>query len=549
MTNPAFKFGGGKTRFIALLAVVAAFTAAIFADEAATKRFDLPGGDAAKSLRLFSSQSGLEVVFAPETAAGASTNAVQGDYTPQDAARLLLQGTGLVAVQDAKTGAFMVNRSQNPPAESAASTEVHSPNVGGLGTIIGRVFSPDTGEYLHFAEIRVVGSSLMAYSGPDGSYSLTNVPSGRVTLSVNYTGFNLETLALDLAPGETATRQHPGLKSPGQESKGGEGPVVLRRRILFRTAFPATPRRSWTSGRRWPRSMTSPPTPTVKSLAATSGNSSNTSPARFWITRKAMPRAAPDRGLDPKYTSVTIDGMQMASAQSGSFGTNSRQFEFEEASINSVDTIELSKTLDASMVASAPAGVINLVSKNAFDLTQRILSAELDLTADGYGMTLHGTPTFNDKNQVKVFPGGSFEYGDSFGGRFGVYISFGNFNSWNPQGLETNTYATGATGTQLSKIMFKDGPTENHRYSAAVNLDYKINDHLSFSIRNTGSRLKNEFINQNMFFDVSDLDPSSNLTHVVAQTNGQSTNLEETLSHRLKIMTRPLGSGENSPIR
>ena len=78
-------------------------------------------------------------------------------------------------------------------------------------------------------------------------------------------------------------------------------------------------------------------------------------------------RAVRIGGLDPKYAGVSVDGMRMASASSATFGGTTRQFEFEQASITSVESIELNKTLTASMDADAPAGSLNLRSRNAFD--------------------------------------------------------------------------------------------------------------------------------------------------------------------------------------
>lgn len=78
------------------------------------KAFDLPAGAAESTLRKFSTQAGHEVIFAPAVAAGVTTNPVRGELAPTDAIRRLLDGTGLIATQDAASGAFMVNRAPRP---------------------------------------------------------------------------------------------------------------------------------------------------------------------------------------------------------------------------------------------------------------------------------------------------------------------------------------------------------------------------------------------------------------------------------------------------
>ncbi len=80
-------------------------------------------------------------------------------------------------------------------------------------------------------------------------------------------------------------------------------------------------------------------------------------------------------GLDPKYVGVSVDGMRMASAQDAAFGGDSRQFEFEQSSINSVEAIEVNKTPTARMDADSPAGAINFRSKSAFDRKGREITA------------------------------------------------------------------------------------------------------------------------------------------------------------------------------
>jgi hypothetical protein len=71
--------------------------------------FAIPAGTADKSLKHFSTQSGLEVVYAAPIVRDVRTPAVNGDLTPAEAVARLLEGTGLTSVQDAKTGAFSIS--------------------------------------------------------------------------------------------------------------------------------------------------------------------------------------------------------------------------------------------------------------------------------------------------------------------------------------------------------------------------------------------------------------------------------------------------------
>ncbi len=77
--------------------------------------FDLPADSAERSLKLFSAQSGVDVIFIPEAVAQVTTKPVRGEFTPLEAADLMLAGTALRVSHDAKTGVISVTR--QPVAE------------------------------------------------------------------------------------------------------------------------------------------------------------------------------------------------------------------------------------------------------------------------------------------------------------------------------------------------------------------------------------------------------------------------------------------------
>lgn len=84
------------------------------------RAFDLPGGPAEETLKLFAKQAGREIVFAGAAVAQVKTNPVTGELPPREALSALLANTGLVATEDSKSGAFAVRREapveKNAPA-------------------------------------------------------------------------------------------------------------------------------------------------------------------------------------------------------------------------------------------------------------------------------------------------------------------------------------------------------------------------------------------------------------------------------------------------
>ena len=84
------------------------------------KNFNLPAGEAVKTLRQFSETSGRETLFAAEAVRGVRTAAIKGEYTPKEALDRMLDGTGLIVVQDEKTGALAIRREPGPNVPRAA---------------------------------------------------------------------------------------------------------------------------------------------------------------------------------------------------------------------------------------------------------------------------------------------------------------------------------------------------------------------------------------------------------------------------------------------
>ena len=86
---------------------------------AQTASFDLPAQPLADALRQFASQSGVQLVFAPELGAGRRSQAVRGTQEAEAALQQLLRGTGLRARRDGVT--WTVER------EPAAGSSVLAP--------------------------------------------------------------------------------------------------------------------------------------------------------------------------------------------------------------------------------------------------------------------------------------------------------------------------------------------------------------------------------------------------------------------------------------
>jgi hypothetical protein len=114
ITSPlsAGKRSAARALVVALALGLASIASAA---ELAKRSFNVPAADAEKSLKVFSEQARLEVLFPTALVFGVRTKSVSGDLPPREALTQMLAGTGLVAVQDTTTGAFSVRKGATEP--------------------------------------------------------------------------------------------------------------------------------------------------------------------------------------------------------------------------------------------------------------------------------------------------------------------------------------------------------------------------------------------------------------------------------------------------
>ena len=390
---------------------------------------------------------------------------------------------------------------------------------------------------LRNAEVAIEGTNIVAFSGDDGSYTLPNIPAGEATVTVTYTGYDRASTRISLAPGATVTRDFE-LKGStfGAAAKGPGNEVVRLDKFVVSNEREGNAKAI----------MEQRAALNMKSVVA-SDNFGDVTGGNIGEFMKYLPgvvidynnadaRAVRIGGLDPKYAAVSIDGMRMASAASATFGATTRQFEFEQASITSVESIELNKTLTASMDADAPAGSMNLRSRNAFDRKGREVTASTTISANPYDLTLRRTPGPGDGIHRKVRPGAVFTYSESFNQRFGIQLSLSGNQLYNEQAILNQTLdtASAARGPVINTIAFRDNPKITSRSAIGLNLDYKFNPNLVVALRTSGSHFRDEINSRVLTFRAASaqIDPTSTLTYLLAQpTANANTRLESAMGH------------------
>ena len=409
------------------------------------------------------------------------------------------------------------------------------------GAIQGRIFNPATGEYVRNAELAIAGTSLVAYSADDGTYTLNGVPAGEVTVTLRYTSYATASATLRVADGATTTRDFELVFAGVKPAASDSGSAVLKL-----SEFIVSAEREGNAK----AIMEQRAAINVKSVVS-ADNFGDLTGGTVGEFIKYLPgvvmdyvdsdaRAARIGGLDPRYSSVSVDGMTMASAPSASFGGNSRQFEFEQASIVGTDAIEINKTTTASMEADSPAGRINMRSRSAFDRKRREITATIGLTGNEYSWDYKRTPGPYDRADYKVRPSFVFTYAEAFKQRFGVALSIGaNTLSTEQAGVtHTYSYADAARGPVINQIAFRDAPKLTTRGSVTLTTDYKFSPELSFSLRTAGSHFNDGTnLRQIAFFvNPAQVTAGSTLTDVTAlATANANTRVQYNTSRRNKL--------------
>ncbi len=354
------------------------------------------------------------------------------------------------------------------------------------GAITGRVFNPATGEYLRNAQIRVVETGQRAVSEDEGAFRLAPVAPGRVTVEVSYTGYRTITSVVDVAAGAAVTKDF-NLISTLQAA--GDTTVKL-------DAFTVSSEREGSAKAIMDQRRNMNVTNTVASDAFGDNAEGNIGeflrhlPGVELNLNYGEVRTVSLGGLPAEYTSVTMDGVSLASVDANNSGSGAaRSFTMEMASLNSMESIEVNKTISADMEANAPAGTINLRTKRAFDRAGRRVSWQTTLAAhsSAFGLGRSLGPD-EDRRTYKLRPGGILEYSDVFlNKRLGLVLNISESNVYQEALISALAYNATPTTTDSRPLVpttlnFQWAPRFNKRFATTLTADYKITNELNVGV-------------------------------------------------------------------
>ncbi len=506
-------------RVLALIALLSLPGRFLLAAEVAPRPFAIPAGEGADTLKVFAVQAQCEIMFPSEPVAGVKTNPVNGTFTSRDALERLIAGTGLVIVEEPKTGALMITRPaatvahlSKPSSDPNSLSEKSLPPVkrknpfaiigsflalaiapvypahaadNAAASITGRVQNVVTGQYLNNARITVRGTALAVFTDQTGTYQLPHVPPGSVTLEVFYTELDSQSATVDLRPGLALTKDF----DLTSAARYGDGNVVKLSAFTVATSRETNANAIAINEQRF--------SPNLKNVVAadefgavTEGNIGEFLKFLPGVTldyTSADARYVSVRGLPNANSAVTVDGNRIANTNGGI----DRAFQFDQLSINNVSRIEVTKGPTPESSADAIGGTINLVSKSAFERSRSeftyrvVLGMNQQSQQDVQYLSFGASPGTGRDPRAKILPGFDFSYVNPVTKNFGFTLSGYNSNTFNQQYSSAQRWSptsnVGPGGTLANPAMttyqFNDGPKLTSRYSTAATIDWRVATH------------------------------------------------------------------------
>lgn len=354
----------------------------------------------------------------------------------------------------------------------------------GNGSIEGRIVSSSNGQALQGAIVRIVNSVQRAETQRDGTFVLRNLQPGDYELEVSYFGFAPRTTKASVSPGGTARIEVDMSDSSdvvALEALTVEGEAVGQARATNQQRV-ATSMVNITSEEMLGTMVDNNIATALQRLPGLSANAD---------TFSEIPRFVNIRGFNADLNSVQLNGARLPTSGSGVGGTDgagdtARAFALDDIPGNAVTSVEVVKAPTPDRDGDTIGGIVNLVTKSAFDRTGRAI--DFQVGADYVELRDTFVPNFS-LGYSDITRGGRL------GLRFDVNFSKGDEGFDNidydslplvPQ-LPFNSYLNLATEGRATfaheDTEYNNYLIERDRYGFSMSLDYKLSDTTSLYFR------------------------------------------------------------------
>ena len=220
------------------------------------------------------------------------------------------------------------------------------------------------------------------------------------------------------------------------------------------------------------------------------------------------------RGTSPEFSSVTVNGNRVPSAESGV-----RSVQLDLIPSDMVQTVVVNKVVTADMDGDAIGGTVDLVTKNS--PTRRIISASLGSGWNGV----------SEKAQLT----GAFTYGDRITDKWGFIASASYQN--NPIGSDNTEFEwvkNDKGENYVEDFQIRKYLVHRERQSYSLSTDYKFNANNRIDFKAIYNR-RNDWENR-FRFRLKDMNEEGVAKSVIYQTKGGASNVRDARLERQQVM-------------
>lgn len=356
----------------------------------------------------------------------------------------------------------------------AAATAGIARTQSDTGAIEGRVLDRNNNQFLQGAIVRVAGTDLRGDTDRDGSFRIRDVPAGDVELNTSYFGLPTVRTSVTVSAGDTVFVT---------VAMTGDGVLVLETMEVMGEVLGQA---RATNQQRTADAMVNITSEELfgemvdnnvgRALQRIPGISANSDGGT------EIPRYVNIRGFDGSLNSVQLNGARLPTSGTGQgtvYGDTARAFALDDLPANSITNIEIVKAPTPDMDGDTVGGIVNLVTKSAFDRAGR--SIEFSLGADYI------------KLRETFVPNATLGFSDVLmDGKLGIRLDLSYFKG--DEGFDNIDYDWLPLVPQLLFNQHLNLPTsgtpvfahedteynnyfiERDRYGVAASFDYKLSD-------------------------------------------------------------------------
>jgi TonB-dependent receptor len=350
---------------------------------------------------------------------------------------------------------------------------------GSKGAIRGRVADPSGGALVG-AQIILEQNGASVVSDAQGQFFVNNLEPGTYTVEVSYLGFTPLKMDVVVAAGQTQS----------VDAKLEVGSVNLE--VLVTTERAAGEAAAINRERIADDIVQVLPSDVIRSLPnANMADALGRLPSVSIERDEGEGKYVQVRGTAPRLTNTTIDGVNVPSPESGV-----RQIKFDAIPADLVESVEISKTLQANQDADGIGGSINLVTKTASERPTVALSG-----MGGYMPILGGRPQYETAGTI----------GKRFGTDKRLGLLFGGTYDWSGRGIDDIEPVSDLNNGVLWKdsIDIREYRYYRTRWGLASSADYKLGEGSNIYARLLYSDFQN--YGDRWVYSFNDNTPNANL--------------------------------------